>query len=74
MKNETDQTQKQTAKIIAFKAPRIDYQLICPDCEGDAWSVQLSDMVTDTVTKSNATLICTCGFYVTGDLIMGNEE
>ena len=64
---------KQTAKIIAFKPPESEYQLTCPECERDAWLVQMTDLRPNN--ESLAEFICAvCGYSTKAKLHMGIDH
>ena len=68
-----DKPAKQTAKIIAFKPPESEYQLMCPDCDRDMWNVRLVDLTPNN--ESIAEFICAvCGWSTKGKMQMGTDH
>lgn len=63
-----------TAKIIAFKPPKSDYVLTCPDCDGASWGLVMVDVKAG---LSVSTIECcnpACGYWTQGTLQMGTEH
>jgi len=63
-----------TAKIIPFIAPKSDYVLQCPDCDGIAWELIMVDVQAN---LSVTTLQCItegCDYWTMGAIQMGSEH
>ena len=64
----------QTAKIIPFKAPRADYCLQCPDCEGVAWNLIMVDVAKGLTVSTLQCATDKCEYWTMGTLQMGEEH